>query len=200
MGISILGGMLKGFSLSVPRGDVVRPTSILLRRRIFDSCQDLAERLFIDACAGSGAVGMEAWSRGAEQVYLIEANKSVYRNLQDNLTAISKKWPDEVKKRPLNAKLTGIERWMQEFKAIYLSLSEDRQDEVIFYLDPPYESLFLYQEILLNGLSGGWFKGEIWIESDRQKGRPSDYWKQFGVEEVKLFIQGTSYVLKGKMC
>lgn len=200
MGISILGGVLKGVALAVPKGDVIRPTSVLLRRRIFDSQQDLSGSIFIDACAGSGAVGIEAWSRGADAVYLIEASKSVFRCLQENVHFIQSKCADELKLRPIQIKNSTIERWMGEFKSLYLSLDDESKSAVIFYLDPPYELLPIYQEILLKGLAGGWFMGEIWIESDRQKGKPSDFWSSFGVEEIKLFSQGTSYVLKGKIC
>lgn len=199
MGIAILGGCLKGFSLKVPKGDVVRPTSILLRRRIFDAHQDFTGQVFVDFCAGSGAVGFEAWSRGAAAVYFIEPDRQVYRCLQDNISSVSNKFCDEVRVRALTSKNCKAEAWLDQFKTIYQSWPEETQQNTIFYLDPPYESHSIYHAIL-ELLKGDWFVGELWLESDRQKGKPSSYWESLGVQEIKLYTQGTSYVLKGKIC
>lgn len=199
MGITILGGALRGLSLKVPKGDVVRPTSVLLRRRIFDAQQDLDGYVFVDICAGSGAVGIEALSRGASALYFIEPNKTVFRILHENLEELKKKLLSENSLRPVHCKMVTAEKWISEFKITYLAMDEERRHQTILYLDPPYENHSLYQKII-DFLKGGWFQGEIWVESDRQKGKPSDFWQSLGVVEIKLYAQGTSYVLKGKIC
>ena len=84
MSIKILGGFARGQILSVPKGDIIRPTSVLLKRRIFDFYQDMDEVVFVDLCAGSGAMGFEAWSRGAALVFLNETNRHVSKILQEN--------------------------------------------------------------------------------------------------------------------
>ena len=68
--MQIIGGLAKGHGLCVPRG--IRPTSTLLKRKLFDSHQTWEAVNFIDLCAGSGSVGLEAWSRGAKSVCLVE--------------------------------------------------------------------------------------------------------------------------------
>ena len=65
MSIKILAGELKGMGIAVPSSDQLRPTSIMLRKKIFDASQGLDIRWFVDLLAGSGSVGLEAVSRGA---------------------------------------------------------------------------------------------------------------------------------------
>jgi 16S rRNA (guanine966-N2)-methyltransferase len=63
MSIKILGGIAKGTILFLPDEKLTRPTLVLLKRKIFDAIQNFDGKIFIDACAGSGAIGLEAWSR-----------------------------------------------------------------------------------------------------------------------------------------
>lgn len=72
MAINILGGHAKGHALFVPPTSITRATTVMLRRKFFDAHQDLTNCLFIDLFAGSGAMGLEACSRGAERVILVE--------------------------------------------------------------------------------------------------------------------------------
>jgi hypothetical protein len=74
MSIQILGGLARGRTLDVPTGNLIRPTSVMLRRRLFDARQDMSSFHFYDLCSGSGSVGIEAWSRGAEALFLNEKN------------------------------------------------------------------------------------------------------------------------------
>ena len=101
MSVKVLGGWAKGFSLKVPQGDQVRPTSVMLKRRVFDSVQNLEGTIFIDGCAGSGAMGIEAWSRGASEVHLLEKSPKVYRNLEENVKRLEDKYPEEATNRLL---------------------------------------------------------------------------------------------------
>ena len=84
MSLKILGGFARGQILAVPKGDLIRPTSVMLKRRIYDFYQDLSGVTFIDLCAGSGAMGFEAWSRGARRIYLNEVNRHVLMTLEEN--------------------------------------------------------------------------------------------------------------------
>ncbi len=200
MAVNILGGKLKGLSLRVAKGDVVRPTSVLLRRRIFDSHQDFSGEIFIDACAGTGAVGFEAWSRGAKEVYLIEPNRSVFGFIKQNISSIKSRFSDELEQRPLNAVPSTVEKWFDRFISLYDAFSEEDKENTIFFFDPPYEHLSLYEKILFDKFTGDWFKGEIWIESDTQKGKDPDYWIKEKIQEIKRFKQGTSYLLRTYLC
>ncbi len=67
-------------------GDALRPTSAKVREAIFDILRnDIAGAVFLDLCAGTGTVGFEALSRGAEKAYLVESNPVRFRALNDTI-------------------------------------------------------------------------------------------------------------------
>ena len=70
--MEISGGIARGMVLEVPRGMDVRPTSIRARRALFDSLGDFSGKRVCDLFAGSGALGLEAVSRGAESLLSVE--------------------------------------------------------------------------------------------------------------------------------
>lgn len=75
----IIGGRAGGRRLQTPRGAATRPTSDRVREALFSSveswCGSLSGLRFLDLYAGSGAVGLEAWSRGAGVVTLVESDR-----------------------------------------------------------------------------------------------------------------------------
>jgi 16S rRNA (guanine966-N2)-methyltransferase len=75
----IIGGRVGGRRISTPRGLSTRPTSDRVREALFATieswCGTLAGLRFLDLYAGSGAVGLEAWSRGAGVVTLVEQDR-----------------------------------------------------------------------------------------------------------------------------
>lgn len=195
MSIKILGGIAKGLSLFVPKGNTIRPTSVMLKRRVFDSNQNLTSYTFIDSCAGSGSVGVEAWSRGAEEVILIEKSKLVHSILKKNIQIIEKKYSQELSNRPINYSLNSVEKWIIGFKEKYMAWSSEKKLNTIFFFDPPYNLKDLYISIVIDDLiNGGWFKGEIWVESDRTKGHSIEFWEKSNVFCRKVYRQGTSYI------
>ena len=74
----VIGGTAGGRRLAVPRGTSTRPTSDRAREGLFSSVQSelgsLTGKRVLDLYAGSGAVGIEALSRGAGQVLLVESD------------------------------------------------------------------------------------------------------------------------------
>lgn len=83
--MEILGGLAKGMNLKVPAGREVRPTSVRSRRALFDMLGDLTGKHFCDLFAGSGAVGIEAASRGASHVMLVEKAPAALAAVRDNV-------------------------------------------------------------------------------------------------------------------
>ncbi|WP_182526165.1 16S rRNA (guanine(966)-N(2))-methyltransferase RsmD [Nocardioides dongkuii] len=75
----IIGGTAGGRRLDTPRGASTRPTSDRVREALFSAveswCGSLHGLRFLDLYAGSGAVGLEAWSRGAGVVTLVESDR-----------------------------------------------------------------------------------------------------------------------------
>ena len=75
----IIGGSAGGRRIATPRGSQTRPTSDRVREALFSAveawCGSLHGLRFLDLYAGSGAVGLEAWSRGAGVVTLVESDR-----------------------------------------------------------------------------------------------------------------------------
>jgi 16S rRNA (guanine966-N2)-methyltransferase len=75
----IIGGSAGGRRISTPRGLATRPTSDRVREALFSAieswCGSLQGLRFLDLYAGSGAIGLEAWSRGAGVVTMIEQDR-----------------------------------------------------------------------------------------------------------------------------
>ncbi len=86
----ITGGQFKGRVLKTPRGDNVRPTQDCVRESLFSIIQgELPGARFLDLYAGTGAVGIEALSRGAKDVQWVEGNKGTSHLTRDNVTSIA---------------------------------------------------------------------------------------------------------------
>src|SRR5205814_7242322 len=86
----IIAGRGKGRRLRTPRGGATRPTSARVRQSLFDI---LAPRLpgcrFLDAFAGNGGVGLEALSRGAARVVLVDQSRAAVEAMRENVRAVA---------------------------------------------------------------------------------------------------------------
>lgn len=89
MSVRVITGRAKGRRLQVPDIDAVRPTTDRARQVLFDilgdQCQDVD---VLDLYAGSGALGIEAWSRGARSVTFVEELKAACEVIKRNLAMI----------------------------------------------------------------------------------------------------------------
>ena len=85
----ITGGQFCGRILKVPNSDAIRPTQDRVRESVFNIIQcEIGGAKFLDLFAGSGAVGLEALSRGASAATFVEMNRKHLATLKDNLSAL----------------------------------------------------------------------------------------------------------------
>lgn len=88
----IIGGAAGGRRLQTQRGPSTRPTSDRVREALFSTveswCGSLSGLRFLDLYAGSGAVGLEAWSRGAGVVTLVEQDRRAAALIRDNARSV----------------------------------------------------------------------------------------------------------------
>ena len=85
----ITGGQFCGRILKVPNSDAIRPTQDRVRESVFNIIQcEIGGAKFLDLFAGSGAVGLEALSRGASAATFVEMNRRHLATLKDNLSAL----------------------------------------------------------------------------------------------------------------
>jgi 16S rRNA (guanine966-N2)-methyltransferase len=192
MSIKILGGIAKGFPLLTPKLDTTRPTSVLIKRKLFDWRQHLDEYFFVDLCAGSGAMGLEAFSRGSQKVFLNELNRPAFFTLKDNKTKMEKAFsldPSIIKISNMDAKSWVLKELPYEFQTT---------SNVILYFDPPYENHSLYFEVL-KLLKEAKFEGELWVESDKLKGPKRNDLTDVFHSVIKIVEQGDHFVVVGKL-
>lgn len=88
----IIGGAVGGRRIATPRGAATRPTSDRVREALFSAveswCGSLHGLRFLDLYAGSGAVGLEAWSRGAGVVTLVEQDRRTAALIAENARSL----------------------------------------------------------------------------------------------------------------
>jgi 16S rRNA (guanine(966)-N(2))-methyltransferase RsmD len=118
----IIAGEFRSRRLKSLPGDATRPTSDRLRETIFDILQTRIEgAVFVDAYAGTGAMGIEALSRGARHVFFLEKSRAALDAIRQNLAML------------------GIERRATVYAGPALtSLGRCRTADIVF-LDPPYD-------------------------------------------------------------
>src|SRR3954471_23779423 len=84
----IIGGIAGGRRIRTPTGEATRPTTDRVRERLYSALESQLGSLtglrFLDLYAGSGAVGLEAMSRGAGVVTSVESDRRTARMVQDN--------------------------------------------------------------------------------------------------------------------
>ena len=192
MSIKILGGIARGYPLATPKADSTRPTSVLIKRKLFDWRQHMDEYIFVDLCAGSGAMGYEALSRGSQKVFVNDSMRGAFLTLKDNKANLEKAFkfePDMITVTNLDAKV-----WVQ--KELQYQLPET--ENVILFFDPPYENHALYFDVLKN-LKESNFQGEVWVEFDRLKGPKLDLVLGAFQSVIKKVEQGDHFVVVGKV-
>jgi 16S rRNA (guanine(966)-N(2))-methyltransferase RsmD len=119
--IRIIAGQYRGRRIAVPDKPDLRPTPDRVRETLFNWLgQDLSGRACLDLFAGSGALGFEAASRGAERVVMVESDRAVFRALQESLRIIGASRVELVAGDAFAFLHTGTERF-----------------DVVF-LDPPF--------------------------------------------------------------
>jgi 16S rRNA (guanine966-N2)-methyltransferase len=83
--VRVIAGRLGGRTFRAPKGDATRPTSDRVREALFQVLGDLDGLRVLDLYAGSGALGIEALSRGASCVLFVESNRQAAATLERNL-------------------------------------------------------------------------------------------------------------------
>ena len=131
----IIAGTHRGRRLQTLKGAKLRPTSDQMRETLFNVLGPRVEGCtFVDAYAGSGAIGLEALSRGASEVVFIEYHRGANKLIHKNLAALD----FQERFRLMTCKvLTGIEK-----------LSEEGDSFDFVFLDPPYDEISEYHHAL----------------------------------------------------
>lgn len=131
----IIAGTGKGRRLKTARGDATRPTGARVRQSLFDILAPrLAGARFLDAFAGNGGVGLEALSRGAARVVLVDHSRGAVEAMRENV-------------RAMGGTAAGVEVCHQDTRTALAGLASAGAVFDVIYLDPPYDSP-LYERLL----------------------------------------------------
>ena len=120
----VIAGKYKSRILKNPRGHRTHPMSERIRGALFNSIGDIEGLTFLDAFAGSGAVAVEALSRGAVGVHAVEINADTFEVLKENRNKIT----DE---EELQIHRANIETWLK---------NQDKKFDIVV-ADPPYDNV-----------------------------------------------------------
>lgn len=126
MSLKVIGGGLRGRSLLSPRGSAVRPTAGRVRGAIFNMLMDrMDEAIVLDLFAGTGAMGIEALSRGAARAVFVDSSQTSLTLLKKNLLACGLEPVAGTLRQDATRSLSGLTRFAMSFD--------------IVFMDPPYE-------------------------------------------------------------
>jgi len=131
----VIAGKFRSRRLAIPAGIQTRPTSDRLRETLFNVLGTSVENSdWLDLFAGSGAIGIEALSRGARSVHFVESSGRAVRVIQANLRALG-----------INEGFAITER---NVAAALRHLDERAEPYDFCFLDPPYRKQDDYQQVL----------------------------------------------------
>lgn len=138
--VRIIGGDWRGRNLTFPEVAGLRPTPARVRETLFNWLQyDVLASRCLDLYAGSGALGIEAASRGAKQVVQVDADPLVCRQLKENTEVLAARQIKIVQQDVLR----------------YLSGDADAFDLV--FLDPPFAKGLAVQ-------TANWLEDKLWLK------------------------------------
>lgn len=164
----VIAGKFRSRALTAPAGVSTRPTSDRLRETLFNVvAPEIAGATFVDLYAGSGAVGIEAISRGAGLVYFVEMAEPALAAIRANLNALKIVSGYGLEPRSVSSFLRRQEQRhghaQEQALAQVQNVATVGSGLNLVFLDPPYESDQEYAATL--GLLGGECSGVLAVDS-----------------------------------
>lgn len=130
----IISGRARGTKLYTLEGQNTRPTLDRVKESLFNIIQnELKDKIFLDLFSGSGAIGLEAVSRGARKAILCDNSKRASEIIKKNI------------------KKTHLEEFVELYNESYKKVISHKimENVDIIYIDPPYETNLVYESVKL---------------------------------------------------
>ncbi|HVV76204.1 MAG TPA: 16S rRNA (guanine(966)-N(2))-methyltransferase RsmD [Mycobacteriales bacterium] len=176
----LISGSAGGRRLDTPAGRGTRPTSERTREALFSSlvswCGSLEGSSFLDLYAGSGAVGLEAASRGATRVTLVERDARAARTIRSNVAALAATGVEVVE--------ASVERFLSAAPTPY----------ALVFVDPPYAHPVAGT---LAALTGGWLAADAVVCVERASRDAALAWPE-GIDALRSRRYGDSTLWYGR--
>lgn len=128
--LRVLTGTAKGRKLKVPKGQKIRPMTSRVKKSVFDTLGEIQGVSVLDIFAGSGGIGIESLSRGADSVVVVEKDPSVFKIIKENYEHCGFMDKAELICSDYKSALSKLRRGSEVFELIFI--------------DPPYK---LYSEL-----------------------------------------------------
>jgi 16S rRNA (guanine966-N2)-methyltransferase len=124
---SIVSGKFKGKKLLLPSLNTTRSSKAIVLESFFNTLQfDIIDAVFVEVFSGSGSIGLEALSRGANRVYFMEKDKNAYDTLKKNIKSCDDSSCISYK----GDSFENIRHVIKELKS--------NKQKAYFYIDPPF--------------------------------------------------------------
>lgn len=176
--IRIIGGVYRGKKLIFPDVPGLRPTTDRIKETVFNwLMHDIRNAVCLDAFAGSGSLGFEAFSRGAQTVTLVENSLPIYQQLKKHIIDFK------------SDQLKLIHSDLQSF----IKKTPQEQFDIVFF-DPPFSQLFWYESFLTEVYRTLKTGGLLYLESPHKMQLSAAHWhelksKQAGQVTYSLFCK-----------
>ncbi len=125
----IISGLARGIRLAAPEGRELRPTEDRVKESMFGMLGDLRDKAVVDLFSGTGALGLEALSRGAASVLFVEQAPAHARFIQANLAAVLKS---------IGSGAGATELWTADVRQAHARLASRPGAFDVVFADPPY--------------------------------------------------------------
>ncbi|WP_343154801.1 16S rRNA (guanine(966)-N(2))-methyltransferase RsmD [Buchnera aphidicola (Pseudoregma panicola)] len=148
--MKIISGKLKSRKINIKKNNIIRPTTCLMRKIIFEWLSKYINKSkCLDCFSGSGILSIEAISRNAKHVTCIEKNFYIYKNILNNIKILSIK----------NAKIININilNWLKK---------QGKPYDIIF-LDPPFYNKII-DKVIYFLKKNNWTKKNTFIYLEKQ--------------------------------
>jgi len=124
---SIVAGKYKGKKIDLPSLETTRSSKVIVKESYFNTIQfDVIDCTLVEVFSGSGSVGLEALSRGAEYIYFMEKDKAAFQTLSKNIKSLNE------------VNCTAL--YGDSFENIHQVIKElsKAKKKAFFYVDPPF--------------------------------------------------------------
>lgn len=146
--LRVISGLAKGKRLAAVPGDSTRPITDRAKESLFNIIrEDLPDCMFLDLFAGTGSVGIEALSRGANFVRFLDTHPAAIKTIRQNLSLT------ELEE---NAQVIQIDAF------IHLSRNPDKSFDYVYIAPPQYKGLW-EKALLAVDASPGWLVEDGWV-------------------------------------
>jgi 16S rRNA (guanine966-N2)-methyltransferase len=178
----VIAGEYRSRALRSLHGMDIRPTSDRLRETLFNilcsgNPSALEGTLWLDLFAGTGAVGIEALSRGAKQVYFVESSSAAAELIRKNLNSLGID--------------SGFRILQQEIPGVFRQIEREQVAADVVFIDPPYRLKNAYCETLLALAQSSVISATPVVIAEHEK--QFDPGENFGsLERFRKLVQGSA--------